>query len=227
MQSEIPDNIKTWILEALRYLQTTTPCTTITKLANALNLPWHVTRHVVSHMVKSEIIIAVTINGHMLWCLDEYAAHSAISELRRELWRVLCGAHRRKTVTASTATKLIAADPQARQIYSKYVNLDRHSPHALKFVAAILEDLLGPPVEKTKRKTVFYIKSETCKTPIKLDHVDVKKYKQPHRLVTFKVTRAMYHDILVASTQLGISVSDLVRMAIARLLTQYRDISFK
>jgi hypothetical protein len=176
-----------------------------------------------AHMTKSGLIIEVAIKHRVLWCINKKAALIEIAILRRELWRVICSS-KRKFITPSQIYGLIAEDAEARKIFAKYINVDKINANALKFLSALIEDLIGPPLEKTSRKVLFHVPPKICETKPPLDNIQIRQYKQPHRLVTFKVSHTMYMDLIEAANYMGTTIPNLVRMAIARLLSQYRHL---
>jgi len=224
MPHKIPhDNLPERAVEALEYMKYVSPCATIATIANALNLSWTYTRKIMTHLTKSGLIIEVAIKHRVLWCINKKAALIEIAILRHELWRVIC-ASKRKFITPSQIYGLIAKDTEARKIFAKYINVDKINANALKFLSALIEDLIGPPLEKTSRKVLFHVPPKICELKPPLDNIPIRQYKQPHRVVTFKVSHNMYMDLLTAADYMGTTIPHLVRMAIARLINQYRHL---
>jgi len=217
-----PRKLNEYALKAIEYLKEAN-CTNIGTLAKVLNVSWSYARTILRHLTNSKLITTVAIRRRVLWCINDSAAIAEITTLKRELWRVICGAYRR-FITPATAMKLIANDLNARKVYAKYVNMDRINGNSLQFIAAVLEDLIGPPIDKTARKLRFYVPTKICETKPPLDNIQIRRYKQPHRLVTFKVPYTMYMDLIEAAYYMGTTIPNLVRMAIARLLSQYRHL---
>jgi hypothetical protein len=228
MPRKISDQTKRRIIEALNYMKNAAPCATIANIAKALNITWIQARHITEQLVKDRVVIEIMVGDKVLWCIDEQAAAAEIYALRHALWHIIC-ANKRRFITPSTTIKLIAKDPSARKVYAKYVNITTINGGALKLVSAILEDLLGPPLDKAlgqpnrkyKRKVVYYVPPSICDQEPRPQKEPIRRYKQPHRIVNFKVSRTMYNDIIQAANYMGVSVPDLIRMAIARLVNQY------
>jgi predicted transcriptional regulator len=224
MPHKIPhDKLPKRAVEVLEYMRHVSPCATITTIAKALNLSWTYAREIMTHLTKSGLIIEVAIKHRVLWCINKKAASIEIAILKRELWRVIC-ASKRKFIKPSQIYGLIAEDAEARKIFAKYINVDKISGNALKFLSALIEDLIGPPLEKTSRKVLFHVPPKICENKPPLDNIQIRQYKQPHKIVTFKVSPAMYMDLLTAADSIGTTIPHLVRMAIARLLSQYRHL---
>jgi len=216
-----PRKLNEYALKAIEYLKEAN-CTNIGTLAKVLNVSWAYARTILRHLTSSKLITTVAIRRRVLWCINDSVAIAEITTLKRELWRVICGAHRR-FITPATAMKLIANDLNARKVYAKYVNMDRINGNSLQFIASVLEDLIGPPIDKAARKLRFYVPTKICENEPRL-YVQIRRYKQPHRLVTFKVPHTMYMDLIEAANYMGTTIPHLVRMAIARLLSQYRHL---
>jgi DNA-binding IscR family transcriptional regulator len=218
----MPRNLNKYTLKAVEYLNEA-KCTNISKLAKVLNVSWAYSRMILRLLSGGKLITTVTIGRRILWCINDNAAAIEIATLKRTLWHVICSAHRR-FITPATAMKLIAKDQNARKIYAKYVNMDHINGNSLQFIASVLEDLIGPPIDRTARKLRFYVPTKICENEPRLDNVPIRRYKQPHRLVTFKVSHTMYMDLIEAANYMGTNIPHLVRMAIARLLSQYRHL---
>jgi len=210
-------------IQVLEYMKKEAPCTTISAIARKFAMPWESARKLLEHLSDSKLLLEISINKRVIWCLSEQAAAVEIATLKRETWRLMCNSGRR-FITPSVILKAIANDPQARIIFDKYISVGRISGNALQFIASILEDILGPPLEKGKRKVRFYVPRKICEKEPKIISVSVRRYKQPHKLVTFKVPDTMYSDIIAATSYMGITIPQLVRVAIARLLSQYRHV---
>jgi len=217
------DNLPKHAVEVLEYMKHVSPCATIATIASALNLSWTYARKIMAHLTKNKLIIEVAIRHRVLWCINKKAALIEIAILRRELWRIIC-ASKRKFITPSQIYRLIAEDTEARKIFAKYINVDKISGNALKFLSALIEDLIGPPLEKTSRKVLFHVPPKICELKPPLDNIQIRQYKQPHKVVTFKVSHNMYMDLITAADYMGTTIPNLVRMAIARLLSFYRHL---
>jgi predicted transcriptional regulator len=226
MPRKISDQTRRRIIEALNYMKNAAPCATIANISKALNITWTQARHLIEQLVKNSMLIEISVGGKLLWCLNEQAAATEIYALKRALWHVIC-ANKRRFVTPSTTIKLLAEDSSARKIYAKYVDITTVNGGALNFVSAILEDLLGPPLDngqpnkKYKRKVIYYVPPRLCDQEPRPQEALIRRYKQPRTLVNFRISRAMYNDIIQAANYMGVSVPDLIRMAIARLISQY------
>jgi DNA-binding MarR family transcriptional regulator len=224
MVRPISTQTKERMLDVLKYMEKEAPCTTIGKIAKEFNLTWSQARHLITQLVKAGHIIETTISTKLLWCINETAAATEIYTLIQEAWRVICDSKKRY-ITPSEAAQLIAHDKNARKVYAKYVDLINRKGGTLKFMTAILTKVLGKPLVKTPRKAVFYIPPEICQKEPQLSDISIRRYKRQHRnIVTLKVSTTMYNDMLKATQELGIPIAELVRMAIKRLLDQYRHI---
>jgi len=223
MPRKMSDNMRIRMAKALKYMTTESPCTTIAKIATTLNISWSMARNTLYQLAKNKMVLKVEISHATIWCIDEEAASKAIFEIKHTLWRLICKS-RRRFMTASEALKLITADTEARKIFAKYIDINSPHGHTLYFIASALDDLLGKPIDKRRRRTLFYVPAKLCqKEPTPAD-VDLSHYTLAQRLVTFKVPTTMYNDMLEAAEKLDVTLKELVNMAIDRLLTEYRHL---
>jgi len=206
--------------EARRYLKAH-GCTTLSVLARALGVTWERARHVADLLEARGEVSVFRYGGKLLWCVDEEAAADAVYKLRLELWRVICSSKRRY-ISPAAAARLIAADVQARREFSKYTSVDSITAGTLAFVDAALTDLLGRAFDRRTNKKIYLVPTGFCANPPRREAP--KRYKPRRNLVSFKVTEAMARDIEKAAAVLGVGKAELVRMAVERLLNQYRHI---
>jgi DNA-binding transcriptional ArsR family regulator len=223
MPHGISQKVRVRAYEILKYMEKEAPCTTIAKIGEVFNLSWSQARVAFKILTDDELVVELKIGDKMIWCIDEKAAANEIYALKRELWRILCE-QKRKFVTTSTIAKWIINDPTARKIFSRYVDTTKINIAMLKLIAAILKELVGKPIDRTARKTLYYIPRNLCEKEPRHEDVTINHYKQTRNNVSIKVPTPMYQDILAAADSLGISVAELVRMAILRLITQYRHV---
>ncbi len=222
MPPEIKTETKKRIIETLKYMKKEAPCTTIANIARKFNLTWTQARHIINLLIKAGVVTEIRIAKKVLWCLDDNAATSEIYKLIHHAWRVICKSNR-KYIRPSMVAQLIAQDPRARKAYLRYVDITRASPSTLKVMNIILTELLKKPIEKKPRKVIFYVPPEFCQKEPRLEDLSIRRYKPQRRIVSFKVPPAMYNDMIKAAQQLGISIPELVRMAIKRLISQYKQ----
>jgi len=198
-------------------------CITIAAAASALGVPWDTARYAVEQLRRQGKVVEARLKKKLLWCVDEEAAADVVYKLRLELWRVLCKS-RRKYISPAAAARLIAADAQARNTYSKFVSVDSITAGTLAFVDAALTDLLGRAFDRRTNKKLYAVPGNICNSPPPRPSAEEVRYKKRRRLVTFKVPQAMAGDLEYAARLLGVEKAELVRMAVERLLEQYRHI---
>ncbi|CAG25667.1 hypothetical protein PyrSV_gp48 [Pyrobaculum spherical virus] len=223
MPRKMSDTMHTRMIKTLRYMITEAPCTTIARVANKLDVSWSMARNALYQLAKNKMVLKVEISRATIWCVDENAATNAIFEIKRTLWRLICNS-RRRYITPSDMLRLIAADTEAHNIFAKYVDVNSTHGHTLHFIASALEDLLGKPMDKRQRRLLFHVTPRFCKKAPTLADINLSHYTSAYRLVTFKVPTAMHNDMLEAARTLGLTTSELVTMAIDRLLSQYRHV---
>ena len=211
-------------LTTLRYMEQEVPCVTIAKIQRLLNVSWSAARHILKQLVRHRLVIEIRLGRKMLWCISEEAAATEVHAIRHALWLVLCQ-YRRRFVTPTTVAKLIAKNTEARNVFAKYVEISDRNVDTLRFIAAALEDMLGPPIDKRPRKTTYHVPTETlCVKEPEPGNVLIKRYKSPNYLVSIRVPTPMYNHLLEVANRYGITMSQVVRMAISNLLEKYRHV---
>ena len=217
---QINDKLRNRIIDTLQYMKAEAPCTTTMAIAKKLNVTWDKAHTIIKHLLNAQLAIAIYLDRRMIVCLSKKEAAAEIAALKREIWRTICTTKRR-FIKPSIIAKQIANDPHARKVFAKYINVNHVNGNSLQFITDLLEHILGPPIEKTSRAVRFYVPREYCEKepPIK---IPIKTYKSTYRNVTFKVPDYMYTDMINATRHMNITMSQLVTMAIARLLQQYQ-----
>jgi len=211
-----------WMDEAYKYIEVR-GCTTIASAAKALGVEWERARYVIALLKKEGRLVEVEYGGKVLWCVSEEAAEEAVNALRAEVWRVIC-ANRLRYVSPSKLARLISEDPKALRTLHKFAApADLTAVGGLKILDAALRDLFGREFGRRTRRKLYYVPEGFCREPP--PRVRPKVYKPPHStIVTFWVPEAMARDIERAAAELGVSKPLLVRMAIERMLQQYRHL---
>ena len=206
--------------EARRYLEAH-GCATLSALAKVLGVSWDRARHVVNLLEALGEVSVFRYGGKLLWCVDEEAAAVAVSSLRTAVWRLIC-ASRRRYISPTELAKMAAANAQARKIFANYVpNLDKTG--GVRMMDAALRDLLGEVFDKRTNKKIYLVPADFCERPPRQEAPE--RYKPRRSIVTFKVTEAMARDMENAAAALGVGKAELVRMAIERLIEQYRHVA--
>lgn len=214
---------KKQLYQIAEQLRQEAPCVTIGKFAKMINFTWGGARKVLLRLYKYKLIIRIRIVNRDLWCVDVEHAKQAIFEIKHEIWRLLCQT-RHRFIKPSAMLKLIRHDIKARKIFSKYIDVDKSTAQTLNFITSVLTDLFGPPIDKTEHRSVYYIPPNFCQNEPTPDHVDLRRYKLPYTQVSFLVPEAMLRDMEKAAAMLKVTVPELVRMAIGRMLREYRHI---
>jgi Mn-dependent DtxR family transcriptional regulator len=210
------------ITAAFKFIQTR-KCVTIAALAKELGINWDSAKRVANMLQKAGKVVVVVYGGKMLWCIDKEAAEEILNNLRMETWRLICSS-KLTHVYPSRLARLISEDAQAWKVFMKYVSMDDLTKAGgLKFFDAALRDLLGEAFDRRTNHKVYAVPPDFCSQPPR--RIKPQIYKPPHRnMVTFLVTEAVARDIEKAAAMLGVDKPQLVRMAIERLLEQYRHL---
>ena len=207
---------------ALEFIKTRR-CVTVAALAKELGVDWDGAKRITNLLRKEGKIVVVVYGGKMLWCVDKEAAEEVLNTLRMETWRLICS-YKLTHVYPSRLARLISEDGQAWKVFMKYVSVDGLTKAGgLKFFDAALRDLLGGAFDRRGNHKVYAVPPGFCSQPPR--RIKPRRYKPPHNnIVTFWVSETLANDIEKAAATLGIDKPRLVRMAIERLLEQYRHV---
>jgi len=197
-------------------------CVTVAALAKELGVGWDNAKRIADMLRKEGKVVVVTFGGKMFWCIDEGAAEEAVNEVRMETWRLICNAKFTHVYPARLA-RLVMEDVKAMKVFTKYVSIDDLlKAGGLKFLNAVLNDTLGEAVDRRTHHKVYAVPPNFCTQPP--PRAKPKIYKPPHSIVTFWVGEEMLQDIEKAAEALGVDKPRLIRMAIERMLEQYRHV---
>jgi Mn-dependent DtxR family transcriptional regulator len=197
-------------------------CVTIATLAKELGINWDSAKRIAYMLQKAGKVVVVVYGGKMLWCIDKEAAEEVLNSLRMETWRLICSS-RLTHVYPSRLARLISEDAQAWKVFMKYVSRDDLTKAGgLKFFDAALRDLMGEAFDRRTNHKVYAVPPNFCSQPPQ--RIKPRIYKPRRSMVTFLVTETVARDIERAAALLGVDKPQLVRMAIERLLEQYRHL---
>ncbi|MFZ8808112.1 MAG: winged-helix domain-containing protein [Pyrobaculum sp.] len=212
MPHGLAKKVKRRMREAYRYVKTRR-CSTIASLARALGVEWGKARRVLNLLKKSGKVVEVTFGGKLLWCISEDDAAEVLHAIRSETWRLICS-NRLRYVYPSRLAKLVAEDMQARRVFARYASLINS-----KLFDAVLRDMLGE-TDRRGRKKIYVVPDGFCaKPPL---HIKPHVYKPRRNIVNVRISGKMAKDIEKAAGTLGVDKPRLIRLAIERLLEQYR-----
>lgn len=197
-------------------------CVTVAALAKALDVGWGEAKYALNQLKKERKVVETAVGDRLLFCVDGDAAEEEVYKLRLETWRLICGVKYAYVYPARLAC-LIMEDAQARKMFTKYVPAsDLLKASGLKFLDAVLRDLLGGEFDRRTHRKVYAVPPEFCRQPP--PRTKLRIYKQPHTIVTFWVGEKMLQDIENAAEALGVDKSRLIHMAIEQLLEQYKHL---
>jgi hypothetical protein len=206
--------------EARRYLNAH-GCATLSALAKALGVTWERARHAAGLLEARGEVAVFVYGGKLLWCLNDDVAADAVYKLRLELWHVICKTKRRY-ISPAAAARLVAADARARREFSRFTSVAGITAGTLAFLDAALRDLLCEAFDRRGNKKIYMVPAGFCAKPPR--RLAPKRYKPKRNIVTFKIPETMARDVEKAVAALGIGKAELVRMAVERLLNQYRHV---
>jgi hypothetical protein len=198
-----------------------TKCVTITSAANVLKSDWETARNTLNELAKDGKAVRHNYAGKMLYCASEKDAFEVVHRFRRELWRLVCKS-RRRYISPSAVFKMIINDKQARKFFSKYIIIDRLNSGALSFIARMLEDVLKTEPDWRNNKALYAVSASICNAPPAQPESLPRYYRK--NLTTVHVTERMAKDLELAAKMLNVSKSKLVRMAVEKMLNEYRHL---
>jgi hypothetical protein len=191
-------------------------------------------RYTLEYLTSAGRAVRVSINGVAMWCYSGNSAARHIHRLRRALHEALCRAGVR-FATPRKALRVLMSDRKTSKIFSRYVGL-KPSDTAVKDTAVIhlISGLLALAYDVVfyKRRPVYAVVCRKKLPPFRLEggastHVKLivlKKHKaaaKPYRTISIKLDAQLKRDLMQTARALGISVSKLVRLAVALLLERY------
>jgi len=140
-------------------------CITTSALQAALGLNHSEAYHVLTALKKAGNAVEVLLGKTSIWCRDEETARRVVDELKSEVRRLLCSNGKMRYATPSRVLELVESDGQAREVFSRYVLLDKtrnqsYKPQALAFAYAVLRELFGePPFQRYRERPIYLV---TC-----------------------------------------------------------------
>jgi hypothetical protein len=135
-------------------------CVTTVSVEDALGLRHSEAFYALALLKSSGKVVETLIGRYALWCRDEETAKRVIEELKSEARRLLCS--NGKYATPSRILELVESDRQAREVFSRYIPLDKtkklsYKPQALAFADAVLRELFGEPQFRRYRDRPIYL----------------------------------------------------------------------
>jgi DNA-binding Lrp family transcriptional regulator len=174
--------------------------------------------YVMRLLQASGCAVEVVIGKVAVWCISRDAAQKLLSELRREVARLVGGSGLRY-VTSNRLYALISSDAEARKLFGRIMRVDgKPSVSVLCTLKSLLEAVYGAPV----RKSVFYATQLANGSDIDIRETDIQianeavnvKFRMPHEEALLLYSHARKKRT---------SVSAVVRSAVERLLERYRS----
>jgi len=152
-------------LQQIYELVVSAGCATTTSVEDALGLGHSETFYALALLKSSGKVVETLVGGYALWCRDEETARRAIEELKSEVRRLLCSNGKIRYATPKRILELAESDRQAREVFSRYVSLDKtrqqsYKPQPLAFADAILRELFGEtPFWRYRERPIYLV---TC-----------------------------------------------------------------
>jgi len=201
-------------------------CVTTGEVMSRLGLSETQVRYVMYILMSRGYIVEKVVGVTALWCRDHTAAYMHMEALRDAVRRLIVQNDVRY-ITINKIIELIRRDGEARQLFSRYISLERHSrgfPAAtLGFVSDILKSLYGEPVRYGGR-VVYYVQNVQAPNDLETlpSHVRCCALLKAH--IEQRLAASRGGVISIKSTHLTRDGRLLPRFAscLSKLLRQYR-----
>jgi metal-responsive CopG/Arc/MetJ family transcriptional regulator len=169
-------------------------------------------------LVESGRAVQANVGGVALWCYSRRSAVKHINRLRKTLHALICAA-KMKYVAPKDAFEVIVNDKAARRLFSRYIVLEPNNTAMWHFLGGLLDLMYGGPslYLNTGRKPIYFVDCRRPPLPLR----PLRRKKQ-YRSVLVKVSRRLREALEMAAEAEGVSISELARRAIERLLERYR-----
>jgi hypothetical protein len=201
-------------------------CVTTGEVMSRLGLSETQARYAMYILLSRGYIVEKVVGVTALWCRDHTAAYMHVEALRDAVRRLIAQNDVRY-ITVNKIIELIRRDGEARQLFSRYISLERHDrgfPAAtLGFISDILNSLYGEPMTYGGRLVYF---TQNVQAPNGLEalpsHVRCCALLKAH--IEQKLAASRGGVISVKSTHLTKNERLLPRFAscLSKLLRQYR-----
>jgi uncharacterized protein (DUF1778 family) len=152
-----------------------------------------------------------------LWCYSRRSVVRHLRRLKNVLHSLICDA-KMKYVRPGKALELILNDKQARRLFSRYISLKTNSAKTLDAVKSLLELNYGKPITYAGGGPVYFVDCQ--KSPRPLPSFVYKERKQ-YTIIRVRVGSELREMVERAAAAEGVSISALVKRAVARLLEGY------
>jgi hypothetical protein len=148
-------------LQHIYELVTSAGCVTTASVEDALGLGHSEAFYALALLKSSGKVVETLIGKYALWCRDEETAKRVIEELKSETRRLLCS-NGKRYATPTRVLELVESDKHVREVFSKFIQLDKtrnqsYKPWALAFADSVLRELFGEPQFKRYRDRPIYL----------------------------------------------------------------------
>jgi hypothetical protein len=184
-----------------------TGCLTTSALMQTLKLSHTQAYYALRLLRGAGRAVEVAVGKVALWCRDREAATRFVEELTAVVRR-LVERHRLRYVTPKRLFELITRDAEARQAFSRVINVKAPSASVYSVLKTLLAATYGEPI----KRSIFYTQQAA------VGHVSIDiKDMEGGEYVVVKLTP----DLAVALS--GVFTNEVVLHAIEQLLARYRS----
>ena len=174
------------------------------------------------YLAASGRAVRVKVGRVAFWCYSRKSAVRHMRRLRRALHSLVCAAGLRH-VAPKEALELVMRDKSARRLFSRYIVLSRGDAAALHFMSGLLAAAYGKPAFylRAGREPLYFARCGRRLPPLPPELFGQQRQKKQYRSVQVKVDRGLRDALVSAAKAEGVSISELVRRAVERLLEKH------
>jgi len=184
-----------------------TGCLTTSALMQTLKLSHSQAFYALRLLRGENHAVEVAVGKVALWCRDRDAAQRFVEELTAVVRR-LVERHRLRYVTPKRLFELITRDAEARQAFSRVINVKAPSASVYSVLKTLLEAVYGEPI----KRSIFYTQQAAVgHVSIDIKDMEVGEY----------VAVMLTPDLAEALS--GVGTNEVVLHAIEQLLARYRS----
>ena len=182
-------------------------CVTTTALMNTLGVGHTQAFYVLRLLRESGRAVEVSVGRVALWCRDRETATRFVEELTAVVRR-LVERQRLRYVTPKRLFELITRDAEARQAFSRVINVKAPSASVYSVLKTLLEAVYGEPIKRS-----IYYTQQVAVGHVSIDIKDMEVGEYVAVMLTPDLAEALS----------GVGTNEVVLHAIEQLLARYRS----
>jgi hypothetical protein len=178
------------------------------------------TLYALTHLLSEGRVVKVVLGGVSVWCKDKEMAEEYVKQLKAEVVRLTAG---RMYVSPRDLLSLILLDKNAEKVFRHIIPLGRSSVLTYGVISTLLRAVYGKPIRRWKYYTLqTNPDGDVIKIIDRVERGWVGMRDGDLVVVSFKIPRVMLADLDIYVKQMGMTRSDVVRIAIQNMLTEFK-----